>query len=95
MMVLVDNRSLNNTEGGKGGRKEREGRYVQNRCGWQWELELYGEREGSKERKRGNHMFKMSVVGNGSLNSTERERGEKKEKEGRICLGWVWLATEA
>ena len=71
-------------EGRDEGRKEKEG-FVQDKCGWQREPEQHAGREGRKEGKGGKHLFRISVVGNGSLKNTER----------RICSGQLWLATRA
>ena len=60
---------------------------VQDGCGWQREPEQHGGREGRKEGKGGKDLFRIGVVGNGSLNSTEGGRGGRKEREGRICSG--------
>ena len=57
------------------GRKEKE-RFVQDRYGWRRGPERDGGEEGRKEGKGGKDLFRIGVVGNGSLNSTE---GGKKE----------------
>ena len=84
---MVGNGSLNKTEGGREeGRKGKE-RFVQDRYGWRRGPEHHGEREGRKERWGRKDLFRIGVVGNGSLNSTEGGRGGRKEREGRICSG--------
>ena len=50
---------------------------------------------GLNSKEGGKDLFRIGVVGNGSLNSTEGGRGARKEREGRICSGWVCLATGA
>ena len=82
--ILIGNESLNSTEGGRAGRKGKEGS-VQDRYGWQREPEQHAGREGRKEGKGGKDLFRISVVGNGSVKNTER----------RICSGQLWLATRA
>ena len=59
---MVGNWSLN--------RKGREG-FVQDKSGWQRDPQQHGGREGRREGKAGKDLFRISVVGNGSLNSTE------------------------
>ena len=84
---MVGDAGFNITEGGKKeGRKGRQG-FVQDRCCWQREPEQHGGREERKQKKRGKNLFRISVAGNGSLNSTQGVQGGRKEKEGRICSG--------
>ena len=40
-----------------------------------------------EDMKRGKNLFRISVVANGNLNSTQGGKGGRKEKEGRICSG--------
>ena len=48
---VVGNGSLNSTQGGKGGRKERREGFVQYRCGWQREPEHHRGRKERRERE--------------------------------------------
>ena len=57
-------------EGVGKGRKGK-GKFVQGRCGWRRGSEHHGGREGRKEGKGRKDLFRIGVVGNGSLNSTE------------------------
>ena len=47
---------------------------VQDRCGLQREPELHGGRGGRQEGKGEKDLFRIGVIGNGSLNSTEGGR---------------------
>ena len=53
---------------------------VYDRCGLQVEPELYGGREGKQEGKRENHLFRIGVIGNGSLNKTQGRWMEGREE---------------
>ena len=41
------------------------------------------------EGKEGKDLFRIGMVGNRSLNSMERGRGGRKERQGKICSG-MW-----
>ena len=59
-------------------RKGREG-FLQGKSGWQRDSLQHGGREGRKGGKGGKDFFWISVVGNGSLNSTEGGKGRGRK----------------